>query len=390
VPSNAFCYLAVSRMNRLGIRHLGVTDATGFVTGALSARDLLRLRAEGAISLGDEIEEAAGAPELGRAWARLPRVAAALIEDEVSGRLIAGVVSRQLCALTARAAVLAEQRMRDAGQGGPPCPYAFAVLGSAGRGESLLAMDQDNALVFAEGTADGPEDKWFKQFGGHVADILHEVGVPYCKGGVMAKNAQWRGSVSTWRARIANWIARSNPQDLLSVDIFFDMLGVHGDIALTDAIWRAGFDAARGQAAFAKLLAETAGSVAPGLGLFGRFKTEQGRIDLKKSGLFGIVSAARTLAICHHVVEHATPSRLEGIKALGLGSAADLDALGEAQATFLDLLAAQQVLDMEQGVPPSNAVAVKALSRRDRERLSDALGAVGVLDAVTRDLLFRA
>jgi hypothetical protein len=25
------------------------------------------------------------------------------------------------------------------------------VLGSAGRGESLLAMDQDNALVFAEG-----------------------------------------------------------------------------------------------------------------------------------------------------------------------------------------------------------------------------------------------
>ena len=42
VPADAFAYLAVSRMNRLKVRHLGVTDETGRVTGALSARDLLR------------------------------------------------------------------------------------------------------------------------------------------------------------------------------------------------------------------------------------------------------------------------------------------------------------------------------------------------------------
>jgi len=34
-------------MNRLKLRHLGVTDENGKVVGALSARDLLRLRAEG-------------------------------------------------------------------------------------------------------------------------------------------------------------------------------------------------------------------------------------------------------------------------------------------------------------------------------------------------------
>ena len=90
--------------------------------------------------------------------------------------------------------------MRELGHGEPPCRYAVAVLGSAGRGESLLAMDQDNALVFDDGEPAGAEDRWFETFGGHVADILHEAGVPYCKGGVMAKNAQWRGSVATWRA----------------------------------------------------------------------------------------------------------------------------------------------------------------------------------------------
>jgi CBS domain-containing protein len=390
VAAESFCYLAIARMNRHGIRHLGVTGAAGDVAGALSARDLLRLRAEGAISLGDEIQEADDAPGLARAWARLPRIAAALIEDGVSGREIAAVVSRRLCSLTARATALAERQMCGAGQGGPPCAYAFAVLGSAGRGESLLAMDQDNALVFAQGAPDGPEDAWFATLGNHVADILHEAGVPYCKGGVMAKNPEWRGSVATWRERIAHWIGRSSPDDLLAVDIFFDMLGVHGDVALTEAIWREAFDAAKGRPAFAKLLADAAGSVEPGFTLFRRIRTEQGRIDLKKSGLFGIVGAARALAICHHIVERSTPARIEGIKALDIGGTEDLDALLEAQGTFLEFMAAQQVEDIEHGVPPSNAVVVRRLARRDRERLTFALDSVGHLDELTRDLLFRS
>ena len=94
----------------------------------------------------------------------------------------------------------------------------------------------------------------------HLADILHEVGVPYCKGGVMAKNPAWRGSLATWRDRVGDWIDRSRPQDLLSVDIFFDIYGVHGDTRLADELWREAFAAARGKADFAKQLVEAAGS----------------------------------------------------------------------------------------------------------------------------------
>ena len=225
--------------------------------------------------------------------------------------------------------------MRDAGRGAPTCPYAVAVLGSAGRGESLLAMDQDNALVFAEGAPDAAEDRWFAELAVHIADILHEVGVPYCEGGVMAKNPHWRGSLATWRERIADWIRRSDPADLLSVDIFFDLRPVHGDGGLCVTLWREAFDAASGQFGFAKLLAEAAGGVERRSACSGGFKTRQGRIDLKRTGLFGIVTTARVLAIGHHVVERATPARLAGVKALGIGGAADLDALMEAQETFL-------------------------------------------------------
>jgi DNA polymerase-3 subunit epsilon/CBS domain-containing protein len=389
VPADAFVYRAIGRMQRLRIRHLGVVDDDGALAGALSARDLLRLRKSEAISLGDEIDEAADAPQLGRAWAKLPRVAASLLSEAVPAADIAGVISRELCELTRRAAVLAEARMRESGRGEPPCAYAVAVLGSAGRGESLLAMDQDNALIFERGEPGGGEDRWFGELGTHIADCLHEVGVPYCKGGVMAKNPQWRGSAQTWRARVADWITRSNPADLLAVDIFFDLRGVHGDAALAETLWREGFEMARGEAGFAKLLTEAAGGVEQGLNFFGGIRTSQGRIDLKKAGLFGIVTAARVLAIRHHVLERATPERLEGIRALDLGGDADLEALIAAQVVFLDFILAQQIDDIEQGKPPANTVAVRRLSAQDRERLQTALRAVGHLDTLVRDLLFK-
>lgn len=390
VPADAFVYRAIGRMNRLGIRHLGVVDEAGRVIGALTARDLLRLRASEAVSLGDEIDQAGDVHALGAAWAKLPQVAAALVAEDVSGRNVAAVISREIGALTRQAAVIAEGRLRAAGHGGPACPYAVAVLGSAGRGESLLAMDQDNALIFADGDPGGPQDQWFEKLGIHIADILHEVGMPYCKGGVMTNNPQWRGSMATWRKRIAEWMLVSRPEHLLSVDIFFDLRPVHGDGALCAELWREAFDTAHGQIAFAKLLAEAAGGVEAGLGLFGQFKTKEGRVDLKKSGLFGIVTMARVLAIRHHVVERSTPARLAGVKALGIGAENDLDALVEAQGSVLDLVLAQQIDDIERGKPPSNAVEVKRLSASDRRRLHSALEAVRHLDDLTRDLLFKA
>jgi len=95
------------------------------------------------------------------------------------------------------------------------------------------------------------------------------------------------------------------------------------------------------------------------------------------------------LAISHHVLEHATPTRLEAVAALGIGGE-DLTALVEAHRTFLDFILAQQVEDIANGQPPSNRVATRPLSHRNRERLHEALRAVRHLDALKRDLLFRS
>jgi CBS domain-containing protein len=388
VREDAFVYRALGLMSELNIRHLAVIDETGYVVGALSARDLLRLRASEALTLGAQIERAGDVHALALAWARLPHASASLKAEGVPARDIAAVISRELGALTRQAAIIAEGMMREHGHGDPPCSYGVAVLGSAGRDESLLAADQDNALFFARGEEGGSEDRWFAEFGVHMTAVLNQAGLPYCRGGVMASSPQWRGSAATWRTRIGDWISRSDPADLLSVDIFFDLRGVHGDVALINGLRHEAFDAAHRQVVFAKLLAAAPGGFESGLTFLGRFRTTRGRIDLKKYGSFAVVTAARALSVRNRLLVRSTPERLAAVRGLGIGGGHDLDALADAHDVFLELILAQQIADVDHGTPASSAVLVNRLSLGDRDRLRRALGVVPPLEGLLRDLLF--
>lgn len=388
VPADAHVYRALGRMNRRRIRHLGVADETGRLVGALSMRDLLRLRAQEAVNLGDAVELAEDVADLGRAWGMLPAVADALVRAALPGREVAAVISRELGALTGRAAQLAEAELAAEGLGPPPRPYAVLILGSAARGESLLAMDQDNALVFADGPEpDEAVDPWFARLGARLAEILHAVGVPRCKGGVMASNPAFRGSVATWRGRSAEWVRRARPEDLLNVDIFFDLRAVHGDATLAAAILDAAFDEAGRSVAFAKLMAEEAAVGAP-FTLFGGLREDEaGRVNLKAHGLFPIVAAARAIAVRHGIRERATPARLAAARALRIGSEQDLVRLDEAHALLVERVLAQQIADVGAGVPPSNGVPVRTLPQRERVALRGALRAAAGASEVARELV---
>lgn len=387
VPESAFVYRAIGRMNRLGFRHLGVVDASGRIVGALSARRLLRQRAEDALWLGEALEIAASPAELGAVWGELTLVARGLVADDVDPRDIAAVISHELCALTARACELAEQELFEAGHGSAPVDYAMLVLGSGGRGESLLAMDQDNAIVFAAGAPGGPEDQWLERLAIRVADILHMAGVPYCKGGVMAKSSQWRMSQADWRFTIEGWLRRSRPEDLMSTDIFFDALPVHGKLALGESLRDEALEAAGRAGGFLKLMAVNAAAVAVPLGWLGRFKLEDRRMDLKKGGIMPIFSAARVLALQHGVKARSTPERLAGVRGMGDADPALVDRLTEAHRILFGAILEQQLHDLELGIKPSNKVAPHEVSATQRDRLRWALEQVGLVANVLGDPL---
>ena len=387
VRADGFVYRAIGRMARLKLRHLGAVDAAGELVGVLSARDLLRLRASEAISLGDAIETATDAPALAAAWAPLPHVAEMLLAEAVEAVDVAAVISRELAAATRRAAELAEASLMSAGEA-PPCPYAVLVLGSAGRGESLLALDQDNAIVFQSGLPDGPEDRYFASLGKQIADTLDAVGVPYCKGGVMAREPGWRGSVETWQARIAQWLSEARPEDLLSVDIFFDAAAVHGDTRLGESVIAEAHSQASLAPHFVKLLAEASPRPPGAFGLLGSLRTEAGRIDLKRAALLPIVSAARVLAMRHGIEARSTQARLEGLAQLKRGGDADLAAIMGAHRTVLSAILRQQVRDIHAGVPAGSRIEVARLTRLQRDDIKRALDVVPSLEDLVRNLLF--
>ncbi|MBL8586992.1 MAG: CBS domain-containing protein [Methylobacteriaceae bacterium] len=385
VHENAFVYRAIGRMTRLNLRHLGVRNDAGELVGALTPRNLLRQRATSAIVLGDEIDSAPDVAVLGRAWAKLAPMAASLLEEDVEPLVVAQVISSEICILTRRAAQLAEARMAAASKGGPPVRYCVMVLGSAGRGESLLAADQDNAIVYEKGERDGPEDAWFAELAGHMTTILDTVGVPLCKGGVMATNPLWRHSLEGWYAQVDGWVRRQNPQDLLNVDIFFDGVPVHGDHALGEAAWAHAYRVGARAPDFVKLLAVHAGDGKPPFTLFGGLRTdEKGRVDIKKHGLMPIFTAARALSIRHDVRERATPARLRGVQAKGVGAPEEYDALVAAQAAIVGAMLAQQLADTEQGVPLSTRVNPDGIPKKAKAALIEALKKVSIAaDLVT-------
>ncbi|WP_349366868.1 MAG: DUF294 nucleotidyltransferase-like domain-containing protein [Nitratireductor rhodophyticola] len=388
VQGDAFFYQALGLMSREKVRHLAVSDSEGHLSGVISARDFLKFRAGAAVDLQARIENATTPADLAGAWSRVAVIASALLDEEIDARIIAEIISGILCSITANACRMALQEMQADGLGAPPVSYAVMVLGSGGRGESLLAADQDNAVIFAEGAPGGPEDKWFAVFAEKFTDYLHTAAIPLCRGGVMARNPAWRGSVETWRTRVDAWVAKARPQDLLNVDIFYDLRAVYGEEALVTALAAHAWEKGAERVEFAKLLGESVRNVGSPFTLFGGFRQENGRLDLKLHGLFPIAALARALAIRHHLPHASTRARLEALAELPAMPRSDLLALRDAHRFLIARVLEQQVEDIAAGIPLSNHIAVDRLASGQQKTLKDALRTVAIIPELVRSAMF--
>jgi DNA polymerase-3 subunit epsilon/CBS domain-containing protein len=293
-------------------------------------------------------------------------VASGLVDEGLNGLEIARVISTELRTLTARASQLCMNEMKVEGKGEPPADWCILVLGSGGRGESLLVADQDNALIH---TGTESDDSWFAEFGDKLADLLNKAGVPYCQGKVMVSSEPWRGTIKQWSKRLDDWMRRSRPDDLLNIDIFFDLAPVAGNFELARKLHLDATHVASTSRTFLALMAQSVRSYAPRFSMFGRLPLQEGRINLKRDGLLPLVGLARTLALRVGSTSRATPERLRDVIAANRIAEGDAERLIELYINLLTVILNQQLEDKRAGIQASSNVAVKKLPRRQYAEL---------------------
>jgi len=355
-------YRALARMDRLHICHLCVTDASEQALGMISQRDLLQYRARGTQMLSDAIDYANDTSTLAAAFSQTTAVATQLRNEHLDGSDIARVISTELRALTARAASICEQQMHDAGKGQAPADWCVFVLGSGGRGESLLTADQDNALIHNGKESD---DIWFAEFGERLAVMLNDAGIPFCEGKVMTSTPEWRGTVEQWNTRVDNWIRRANTNDLLNIDIFLDLIPVAGQLELAKRLHRDAINVAADTPAFINLMAQSVQRLTPRFSMLGKLASEAGRINLKRDGLLPLVSFARTLAVSIGSTSRATPERLQDLIAAKRIAKKDAQRLITLHQQLLSYTLDQQLQDISTGITASNKVISKSIEAKE-------------------------
>ena len=376
---------AMAMMASGGFRHIPFLAANGNLAGILSATDILAYLGNNAIDAGMAIARASNVDELTSAARQIPESFAAMVASGVQALHAMRFTSALGEAVHRRAAELVEEEL-----GQPPVPYSLVVFGSLARNEQLVGSDQDNGLVIDDAATE--EDfAYFERLGTRISDILDACGYVYCKGGIMAKNAEQRRTASAWQERYATWIERPDEDRILRATIFFDMRHVHGDPTLTRRVQEDNVDIFKGSPLFVSYLARDALRSKIPLGIFRNLvldTTEDGQkvFDAKRQAIMPIVDIARTHALANGLSEVGTIDRLRALAKAGKMNSDDAQSLEDAMLLVNEMRIGHQARQVREGKMPDNLITPGDLSSLERDYLKDAFSVVrSGLDSLRRN-----
>lgn len=386
LPASASFAEAVAMMASGGFRHIPLVDEGGRLSGMLSATDILAHLGNNAIDIGLSIARAQDAAALAAAARRIPESFAAMVRNDTQPAQLARFTSALGEAVHRRAAQLAEREF-----GPPPVRYALVVFGSLAREEQLIGSDQDNGLVIDD-ALEPEQGAYFGALGGRISDILDACGFVYCKGGIMAKNADQRLTLAQWRARYARWIDNPDEDAILRATIFFDIRCVHGEAGLVHRLHEETVAAAAANRIFVSYLARDALRSKVPLGIFRNLvldRSESGEqvFDAKAQAVVPVVDIARTQALAHGIAAIGTVARLRALAEHGHVAGGDSESLIDALAFVNELRIVHQAGQARDGQRADNAIAPDSLSPLEREHLKDCFSVIRRgLDSLRRNL----
>lgn len=385
IQADDHLYRAIARMRRRDLRHMPVVDGNGAVLGNLELHRALDAASAATMDLIDRLTQDDDLDGLCQVKAAQVEVADALLQEGTPAPEVQGLLTDVNLDLYRRVVRLSLRAMAAEGWGDPPLPFAVIVMGSGGRGENFLFPDQDNGFVLADYPDDehGRIDRFYIELADRMTRGLDAVGIPFCKGNVMATNPVWRKSLSQWRAQVELWTRRRTNSTALLADIFFDFRAGAGDPSLVRALRDFATPLAEGNTGFLRALYEIEAEHRVALGFFGRLAPTRidpddgsARINLKLQGTLPLVEGVRLLALREGIADVSTLARIAALGAAGVLNNDEQDYLRGAFHHISFLLLREQIAAFKAGRPVGNELIPAALTQRERDMLVDALKAV--------------
>jgi CBS domain-containing protein len=311
LPAQASAAEAIQAMAAGGFHQMIVTDG-GRVVGTIFEHDLFAMQRVSLRQINHAIRSARSVAALTHVAGDIRNLARNLLAQGVSAEALTRTIASLNDALTRETINLALRNHALAG-----IDWCWLALGSEGRHEQTLATDQDNALVFAAGSADDlPRRRHaLLAFAGEVNQSLAEMGFPLCRGNIMASNPECCLTETEWQARFTGWLAEPTPAALLNANIYFDLRPLHGNAQLAERLRAWLLARTPEQKIFLRLMIDNALQTEPPLGLIRAFQVsdkpgKEGTVDLKKRGTRIFVDAARVFALAQGFEETGTADRL--------------------------------------------------------------------------------
>lgn len=358
----ATLYQAGLLMARHGVHHVIVVDASGRTAGVVSQEDIHALQSGGGKAISGAIRNARDVEGLIAVASDIRGEAMRMLEEGMATEPLTQLISSLNDHLTVR---LIELTTHDFPL--PRVPWSWLAFGSEGRFEQTLSTDQDNGIVFANGSE--PADTLrpaFLAFARAMNERLAACGFPLCKGNVMASNPELCLSVEEWQGKFRDWIHAPNPQALLNATIYFDLRTLYGEEQLVEDLRTGLLAQTRSANLFLRFMTENALAVLPPLGWLRQFRFDDAAhprsIDLKTYGTRLFVDMARILALANGIAATGTAERLHALGRSGRLGGEDVEAMIDAFQFLQQLRLRQQ---------QRGAVSAEGANRVEPEKLNE-------------------
>ncbi len=391
-----YMYEAMAYMTRHRLNHLLIVDREQPV-GIVTPRDLMRYRCQNALLLLGNIRDEQTLDGLAAIHREIATVARTLITETRSTPEVMEILSYIHHAIIRRTYEICLKQMRTEGWEPPDVKHCFLIMGSGGRREMVLNPDQDNGFIFE----DVPDERlseiegFFQPFSEKLNVALAHVGYPLCKGGVMARNPDWRGRLKDWQERVNDWLLDPDPTHVRESSIFFDFYPLTGDIELANYLRDIVAEAVKTHHGFLYHMMSLDLRYKVPLGLLNRFIVEkegphEGRLSVKYGGSVYIVDCVRMFALEHNIRELSTFDRLEALVEKNVFAAETAEHIRAAFEALVFLRMRHEISLIEQNQPPTHFIDPFALSKSEQDLLKEAFQAVAKLQDATKRHFSRA